>query len=121
MPARQPVTPATPEVSGTAADLNAATDASLTSHTETPTATVTTGRKARAKREGPKPEHAFLIATHAALAAGVPVETVLPVLAYAKFAKGAAAWAMLTETLTDLTAADDDDAETDDDDDADTE
>jgi hypothetical protein len=106
-------TPADVKQSQSAADLNAATDASRASHTETPTAPTappeaTNGsprraRKERTRREGPRPEHAFLISVHAALAAGVPVETVVPVLQYAKRAEGAAAWNMLRKTLDDMT------------------
>jgi hypothetical protein len=78
------------------------------------------------KDRGPRPEHAFLISVHAALAVGVPVETITPITAFAKRAEGAAAWNMLRKTLDDRTREvtgepepdePDEDAESDEDDD----
>ena len=106
MPASKPSTPETT----TPADTSAATQTTVLDGVTTPPTPEDNGSPRRARRNrkaredrGPRPEHAFLISVHAALAAGVPVETITPITAFAKRAEGAAAWNMLRKTLDDFT------------------
>lgn len=105
MPA-QPKTPQAPE--GTPEGTQAAKDAQVTKGLETNGEREGSPRRTRRNRKpredrGPRPEHQFLISIHAALTAGVPVETIIPITAFAKRAEGAAAWSMLRKTLDDFT------------------
>lgn len=58
----------------------------------------------RARREGPSPEVQFLVSIRDALVAGVPVDTIVPILNFAEHAEGAAAWRMIASTVDSLTA-----------------